>query len=53
MLGKVWNDKRQGWDWVDLSYVLGKTDIPNPLNGQPVSEDEDDDSPSTEQTDAE
>jgi len=30
---KIWNDKLRRWDWIDLSYVLHKKDVPDPHHG--------------------
>lgn len=32
----VWNYKLERWEWTDLSYILGKTDIPDPCDNQPI-----------------
>lgn len=32
----IWNTRSGGWDWIDLSYVLGKTDTPDARHGHPV-----------------
>ncbi len=32
---REWNDRHQRDDWIDLSYVLGDTNEPDPRHGQP------------------
>jgi hypothetical protein len=32
----IWNEELKRVEWVDLSYVLGKVDTPDPRHGQPV-----------------
>ncbi len=34
-LQKVWNNKKRRVDWIDLSYILGKKDKPDPRHGKP------------------
>lgn len=35
---RVWNNKEQRQDWIDLSYILHKTDTPDLRHGKPVEE---------------
>lgn len=35
-LQHIWNAKLERVEWVDLSYILGKNDVPDPRYGQPV-----------------